>query len=120
MTDQAEPLISINSLSSLADISARMGRTLSLHRWRGNVWVKGLRPMAELDLVGREISIGKARLRVEKPIGRCRATGANPETGEEDADMLVALGAAYGHLDFGVFARVIEGGPVAVGDEVKL
>lgn len=118
-TDQDQPLISLNSLSSLDDLSARMGQPLNRHRFRGNVWIKGLAPWAELDLVGRDIAIGKATLRVEEPIGRCRATGANPETGEQDADTMGALEGHYGHTDFGVFARVISGGKVALGDEVR-
>jgi hypothetical protein len=119
MTDQDQPLISINAMASLAELSARMGRDLSPHRFRGNIWVEGWAPFAELDLVGQEIAVGTARLRVEEPIGRCRATGANPETGEQDADTMGALKTGYGHTDFGVFARVIRGGTVAIGDEVR-
>lgn len=119
MTDQDQPLVSINSLSSLADLAGQMGRDLSIHRWRDNIWVRGWRPWAELDLIGREITIGTARLRVVEPIGRCRATGANPDTGLQDADTMGALERHYGHTDFGVFARVIEGGQVATGDEVR-
>jgi uncharacterized protein YcbX len=119
LTDQDQPLISINSMSSLADLSSRMGQALSMHRFRGNIWVEGWAPWAELGLIGHEITIGTARLRVEEPIGRCRATGANPETGAQDADTMAALEAGYGHTDFGVFARVIEGGVVQTGDEVR-
>jgi uncharacterized protein YcbX len=119
MTDQDQPLISINSLTSLADLSARMGQDLSIHRFRGNIWVEGLAPWAELELIGQEITVGDATLRVEEPIGRCRATGANPETGMQDADTMGALEAGYGHTDFGVFARVITGGTVRTGDEVR-
>lgn len=119
MTDQDQPLVSINSVASLADLSARMGRDLSPHRFRGNIWVDGWAPMAELDLIGQEISIGQARLRIEAPIDRCRATGANPETGEQDADTMGALEGGYGHTDFGVFARVVAGGRIAVADEVR-
>lgn len=119
LTDQDQPLVSINSLSSLDDLSARMGQDLSIHRWRGNIWVEGWAPWAELGLVGQEITIGSARLRVEEPIGRCRATGANPETGVQDADTMAALEGGYGHTDFGVFARVISGGRIALGDEVS-
>lgn len=119
LTDQDQPLVSINSTSSLADLSARMGTDLSIHRFRGNIWVDGWAPWAELDIVGQEITIGGARLRVEEPIGRCRATGANPETGVQDADTMAALEAFYGHTDFGVFARVISGGTLRPGDEVR-
>jgi hypothetical protein len=120
MTDQDQPLISINSLSSLADLSARLDRDLSPHRFRGNIWVDGWEPWAELGMIGRDIKIGPTRLRIEEPIGRCRATGANPDTGMQDLDTMGALEAGYGHTDFGVFARVIAGGVVAVADEVHL
>lgn len=119
LTDQDQPLVSINSTSSLADLSARMGRDLSPHRFRGNIWVEGWAPWAELNLIGQEITLGTARLRVEEPIGRCRATGANPETGAQDADTMGALEGGYGHTDFGVFARVIAGGRVELNDEVR-
>jgi uncharacterized protein YcbX len=119
LTDQDQPLVSINSTASLADLSARMGQELSIHRFRGNIWVEGWAPWAELDLIGQEITVGGARLRVEEPIGRCRATGANPETGLQDADTMGALESSYGHADFGVFARVIEGGSLRTGDEVR-
>ena len=119
MTDQDQPLISINSLSSLADFSARIGQDLSIHRFRGNIWVEGWPAMAEHDLVGQEITLGEARLRIEARIDRCRATGANPATGLQDADTMAALENAYGHTDFGVYARVIEGGTVALGQEVR-
>lgn len=120
MTDQDQPLVSINSLSSLADLSARMGRDLSVHRWRGNIWFEGWAPWSELDLIGQEITVGTARLLVVEPIGRCRATGANPDTGVQDADTMAALETEYGHTDFGIFARVIASGDVALGDEVRI
>jgi hypothetical protein len=118
LTDQDQPLVSVNSVSSLNELSAQMGQELSPHRFRGNIWVTGWAPWAELDLIGQEITVGDARLRIEEPIGRCRATGANPETGAQDADTMGALEAGCGHTDFGVFARVVAGGRVAVGDEV--
>lgn len=119
MTDQDQPLVSINSVSSLKILSARMGTSLSPHRFRGNIWVDGWAPWAEMDLIGQEITVGTARLLVEEPIGRCRATGANPETGEQDADIMANLESGFGHTDFGVFARVISGGGIAIGDKVR-
>lgn len=119
LTDQDLPLLSVNSVSSLEDLSARMGQALSVHRWRGNIWVEGWAPWAELDLIGREITVGTARLQMVETIGRCRATAANPETGHFDADIMGALDREFGHTDFGVFARVVAAGDVALGDEVR-
>ncbi|RHZ94932.1 MOSC domain-containing protein [Cereibacter sphaeroides] len=119
MTDSAFPSVSILSLSSLTDLSRRMGQPLSIHRWRGNLWVEGWAPWAEFDLIGREIRVGPTLLRVEERITRCRATMADPGTGVVDADTLGALDTHYGHRDFGIYATVLEGGPLTIGDEVR-
>ena len=120
MTDRAFPSVSILSTPSLADLSARMGTDLSPHRFRGNFWLDGAAPWAEFDWIGREIRIGDATLRIDERITRCNATKVNPVTGTPDADTLTALDAAFGHQDFGVYATVIHGGPVATGDEWSL
>lgn len=120
MTDQQTPYISILNRASNADLSRRMGQDLSMHRWRGNVWLDGPEPWAERSWIGQEITLGKARLKVEAHISRCKATEANPMTGRADADTLGALDAAFGHQDFGVFARVVSGGRVATGDRAEI
>ena len=120
MTDSDFPSVSILSLASLRDLSARMGQDLSMDRWRGNLWIDGAAPFAEFDWIGREIAIGGAVLRVEERITRCRATMANPETGKIDADTLAGLQTHFGHQDFGVYATVISGGELALGDEWNL
>jgi hypothetical protein len=120
MTDVPEPYLAVLNLASLGDLSARMGQDLSIHRWRGNIWLAGLAPWAEFDWIGREITLGGARLVIERRITRCRAIGANPETGQQDAAVLETLETGYGHQNFGVYATVVGGGRVAVGDRVTL
>ncbi|MFN3614937.1 MAG: MOSC domain-containing protein, partial [Rubrimonas sp.] len=73
---------------------------------------------AENDWIGREITVGAARLKVVEATGRCVATEANPLTGRRDAPVMQALRAATGRTDFGVYAAVVQGGDVAVGDPV--
>jgi len=116
LSDVPDPFVAIANLSSNRALGQRLGQDLSIHRWRANLWLDGLAPWEEFDLIGREITIGGARLRVEERITRCRATAANPETGRTDADTLGALEAGYDHQDFGVYARVIVGGDVTLGD----
>ena len=118
MTDSAFPSIAVLNRASLAAVGERLGMDLAMERFRGNLWVEGLAPFGEFDLVGREIRIGDAVLAVREPITRCLATAANPATGERDADTLGALEAGWGHRDFGVYAEVVCGGRVAAGDAV--
>ena len=116
MTDSAFPSISILNRASLAALGARLGMGLAMERFRGNVWLDGLAPFAEFDLVGTELRVGDAVLAVRERITRCKATTVNPDTGASDADTLGGLEAGWGHRDFGVYAEVVEGGRVTVGD----
>jgi len=120
MTDTAFPSISLNSTASLQALSERVGRPLSPERFRGNLWLDGLAPWAEFDLVGRHLRIGEAVLEVRERIGRCKATHADPETGARDTDTLGALQSGWGHTQFGVYAVVVESGRIAVGDEMAV
>lgn len=116
MTDTDYPSVSLISLSSNRLLGERLGQELSPRRWRGNFWIEGLEPFAEYDLIGQKVRLGGALLEVVEPIARCLATTANPDTGVRDADTLGALRAGWGHQNFGIYARVVEGGAVHRGD----
>ncbi|MGB0496971.1 MAG: MOSC domain-containing protein [Rubricella sp.] len=119
MSDSPKPYLSILSTTSLRVLSEKAGLPLDQRRFRGNIWLRGLGPWEEFDLVGRTIRVGDVTLAVEDRIDRCAAPSGNPETGRRDTDILRILEESWGHVDFGVFARVIEGGPVARGDAVS-
>jgi uncharacterized protein YcbX len=117
MTDSDFPSVSILSLTSLVHLSEKMGKSLSVDRWRGNLWLADVEPWQELSWAGKTITIGQSTLRIEERITRCRATMVDPLTGKVDADTLSALERNYGHQDFGVYARVLTAGDIAIGDE---
>lgn len=120
MTDSDFPSVSIKNLASNAALAAHMGQDLSIHRWRGNLWLANLPAWEEVSWIGHDIRIGAARLRVVDRIGRCKATTANPETGRVDADTLSGLRSLIGKQDFGVYAVVTEAGEIRPGDKVEL
>lgn len=117
MTDSDYPSISILSLASLHDLGQKMGMDLSIHRWRGNLWLDGADAWAEWGWIGQRFRLGDAVLEVVERITRCTATTVDPQTGEVSGNTLAALESGYGHQDFGVFARVVDGGSIAAGDE---
>ncbi|UUV06456.1 MOSC domain-containing protein [Ruegeria sp. YS9] len=119
MTDSDFPSISLCNMASHRAVEQKLGQTLSIVRWRGNIWFEGLPLWDEFDWLGRDVRIGEAVLRVRERITRCMATTANPETGERDADTLRALN-RWDHQDFGVYAEVLQGGEIRVNDEVQV
>lgn len=118
--DVSQPYVSILSLSTLKLVEAKTGQEIGTDRWRGNFWIDGWEALYERDLVGQILTLGEVELRVVEPITRCPATSANSLTGQRDIDMPATLQHLFGHRDFGVYAQVLTGGTVRIGDEVRL
>ncbi|MEM9147529.1 MAG: MOSC domain-containing protein [Pseudomonadota bacterium] len=119
LTDVADAHLSILSDASLRALSQAAGRTMERRRFRGNIWIDGTAPWEEFDWVDREIRIGAVRLRVMKRIDRCAATTASPASGRRDTATLEILREHWDHIDFGIYAQVIEGGEIAPGDPIE-
>jgi uncharacterized protein YcbX len=120
MSDAPFASVSILNEASLRALSQKIGKPLDPRRFRGNLWLDGLAPWEEFDLVGKRLRVGESELDIVEPIGRCRATEANPDTGRRDANTLAALEDGWGHTQFGVYAMVRKGGRVSVGDTASL
>lgn len=118
MTDADFPSVSIGNLSSLRALSQYVGRPLDMRRFRINLWLDGLAPWEEIDLLSGDLAIGDARLAPVEPIERCRAPDANPDNGQRDVSVLRALEDGWSTRDFGVFFRVRKDGAVRLNDEV--
>lgn len=118
-SDVPAKVVSIIGLSSLHALEQASGMRLDPLRFRANVYVSGGSPWAEFDWIGQEIQLGQTKLRVMKRIVRCPATEVNPATGERDAKPPRWLRDHFGHTHLGVYAEVIEGGRIAVGDALE-
>jgi len=120
LTDTPVASVLICNAAAHRAVAGRLGRPLEEERWRGNIWLDGLAPWEEVDLIGREITIGGATFRLEEPCVRCKHTMANPRTGRRDADTLGVLDEGWGHQDFGVYAVITRPGTIALGDEARV
>lgn len=120
MTDSAFPSIAILNAASNRALGEALGQELSPHRWRGNLWVEGPEPWQEVTWLGRDLRIGGAVLRVEQRITRCKATTANPDSGRIDADTLGGLARIGQGQEFGLYASVVQAGPIARGDRIEV
>jgi uncharacterized protein YcbX len=118
-SDVARKVVSIINLASVAAIEDVVGRPVHPLRFRGNVYVTGWPAWREFDFVGKEIAVGRrARLRLIKRIVRCAATNVDPDTAIRDLSIPETLMRSFGHADCGVYGEVVEGGDIAVGDEL--
>ncbi|MEM8578907.1 MAG: MOSC domain-containing protein [Pseudomonadota bacterium] len=117
MTDVPYASVSIGNLSSLRALSQRTGMEIDMRRFRINIWLDGLAPWEEIDLLSQErLALGAAVLTPKEPIERCRAPDASPATGQRDIGMLAALEQGWNTRDFGIYATVAQAGTVRVGD----
>jgi uncharacterized protein YcbX len=118
-SDVAAKVVSIINLASVAAIETAVGVPVHPLRFRANLYVDGWPAWHEFSLLGQEIAIGDARLKVTKRIMRCAATNVDPDTGIRDLAIPDTLLRTCDHADCGIYAQVIAGGDIAVGDTVN-
>ena len=118
-TDSPCASVSLCNLASHRAVEQQLGHDLSIHRWRGNIWLDGLEAWEETTWAGKALRLGGCVLRAKEPATRCQSTASNPDNGKRDADTLGAL-KHFGHQEFSMLAEVIETGPVAIGDTLEV
>jgi uncharacterized protein len=120
-SDVARKVISIINLASVAAIEDMVGAPVNPLRFRGNVYVEGWPAWSELDLVGKDLRIGRdAKLKTVKRIVRCAATNVDPDTGLRDLELPQALMRNLQHADCGIYAEVVGEGEIAEGDAIEV
>ena len=120
-SDLARKVVSIINLASVATVEDMIGAPVNPLRFRGNLYVSNWPAWCELDLIGKELGIGRrARLKVVKRITRCAATNVDPDTGIRDLEVPQALTRHLGHSDCGIYAEIVKGGEIAQGDNIEI
>jgi uncharacterized protein len=111
---------SLRRLAEQAETDAVDGR-----RFRMLIEIDGVDPHTEDMWIGRELQVGESLLRFEGHVGRCLVTSRDPETGEVTLPTLDLLRAyrreveSSEPLPFGIYGRVLVGGPIHIGDTVR-
>ena len=117
-SDVARKVVSIINLASVRAIESMVGGAVHPLRFRANLYLDGWPAWHEADLVGERLAIGEARLRVVKRITRCAATNVDPDTAARDLEIPETLMRQLGHNECGIYAEVVVGGEIAVGDKI--
>ena len=120
-TDSRTGYVSLINRASVAATEDLVGAPVDPLRFRGNLYLDGLEPFAELDMVGRVLEAEDGlRLKITSRTVRCAATNVDPQTGLRDFAIPKALMNGLGHADCGVYAEVLAGGRLRAGESLQV
>lgn len=117
-SDVAAKCLHIVNLATVREVERSLGRPVDPLRFRANLYLEGLEPWAEFGWLDKGISVGPTKLQVFARTQRCDATNVDPATGARDMAIPAHLMRTWGHQDVGIYAKVTEGGSIAVGAAV--
>ncbi|WP_020593229.1 MOSC domain-containing protein [Kiloniella laminariae] len=109
-TDIPDPHISLINLASIKDLERVVRSPVDPMRFRGNLYLEGIKAWEENSWIGKKIAIGQVELEIKSAIGRCSATNVNLDTAETDLNIPKSLQSGFGHRNMGVYAKVIRAG----------
>jgi uncharacterized protein YcbX len=134
--DTGGPQVSFINLATVRTLEEFAGAAIDPERFRMNAWIEGLPAFAEYDWVDqypgtREMMVGNVCMRIDDASERCKATHANPATGEYDMDMVPLLMAFMGARGYksphrgvtnvmGVYGVVLNEGTINLDDDIRL
>jgi uncharacterized protein YcbX len=118
-SDMPAKCVHLVNMASLAELERAARRALDPLRFRPNLVLEGLEPWEEFGWVDRDVRIGDVQLHVFARTPRCAATNVDPASGARDSALPAVLERTWAHADFGVYARIVHGGTLAVGDSVR-
>ena len=114
--------ISLFSVQTVAQLSDEIGTELDLRRFRANIYLD-LGPssgFAEDEFLGRKLRIGsKAVVSVLERDPRCKMISIDPDTAEENPEVLATVSRAH-ESKAGVYGAVLVEGLIRPGDPVQL
>jgi uncharacterized protein YcbX len=119
--DHPQGYVSVINLASVRALGQAIGAEIDPLRFRANIYIDGLPAWAEDDLVvGAMAKFGDAKLKMFKPIVRCVATHANPDTGVRDMETVDLLRQHFlGRDTLGAYFSIEQGASVARGEAVS-
>ena len=115
----------INSVSllnnqSINDFQKKIGKTVEMSRFRGNICIDGLKAWEERNWIGKVVKINDISFKVEKNIPRCVAINLKPKTDNNSLNLLQLLKKNYDHFDMGIYLTPLNDGKINISDQIIL
>ena len=112
--------VSLLNIQSINDFQDKIDKNIETSRFRGNIYVDGIKAWEERNWIGKIIKINNVSFKVEKNIPRCVAINLKPKTDDNSLNLLQSLKKTYNHFDMGIYLSVLEDGKINVGDKIQL
>ena len=112
--------ISFINNKSIEDFEKKTNQTIEPQRFRGNIYVDGMKAWEERNWIGKIIEINDISFKVEKNIPRCVAINLKPNSDDNSLNLLQSLKKTFNHFDMGIYLTALDDGQVNIGDNILI
>ena len=112
--------ISLLNINSIKDFQNKINQKIENQRFRGNIYVDGMKAWEERNWIGKIIEINDISFKVEKNIPRCVAINLKPNSDDNSLNLLQSLKKTFNHFDMGIYLTALDDGQVNIGDNVLI
>ena len=107
-------------MQSINDFQNKIDKEIEIPRFRGNIYVDGIKAWEERNWIGQIIKINNVSFKVEKNIPRCVAINLKPKTDDNSLNLLQSLKKTYNHFDMGIYLTSLDDGKIEIGNSVEI
>ena len=112
--------VSLLNMQSINDFQNKIDKNVEISRFRGNIYVDGIKAWEERNWIGKIIKINNISFKVEKNIPRCVAINLKPETDDNSLNLLQSLKKSYNHFEMGIYLVALEDGKLEIGNKIEV
>jgi len=112
--------ISLINIKSIEDFRNKTNEEIETQRFRGNIYVDGIKAWEERNWIGKIIKINNISFKVEKNIPRCVAINLKPNSDDNSLNLLQSLKKTFNHFDMGIYLTALDSGNINIGDIVSI
>ncbi len=111
--------VSLLNIQSINDFKKKIDEKVEISRFRGNIYIDGIKPWEEREWIGKIIKINNVSFKVEKNIPRCVAINLKPNTDDNSINLLQSLKKTYNHFEMGIYLTVLDDGKIEIGNKIE-
>ena len=111
--------VSLLNIQSINDFKKKIDEKVEISRFRGNIYIDGIKPWEEREWIGKIIKINNVSFKVEKNIPRCVAINLKPASDDNSINLLQSLKKIYNHFEMGIYLTVLDDGKIEIGNKIE-